>query len=136
MIPAVYPGSRLSDFPAESEALHFVRPVKRELLAGLLRKCQNAKRVTLSKSCLARMTDSCKRLLQESGVAVQIEKRQGRAISLPLPKMLHALEMRKDFQPLREIERVTGVPKSTIHYLARYSKRAKVKNGKRIIYLK
>jgi len=44
--------------------------------------------------------------------------------------------MRKDHQTLREIERVTGIPKSTVHYLQRYAQRAKIKNGKNIVYLK
>jgi hypothetical protein len=136
MIAAVYPGTRISEIPAEAEVLHLVRPVKKKLLEAILKKCSGLEKITLSASCLKRMPEASVALLREKGIGLQAEKRQGRAISVPLQSMLHALEMRRDHQSLREIERVTQIPKSTVHYLERYSKRAKVKNGKRVIYLK
>jgi len=75
-------------------------------------------------------------LLEGKGIRVETVSRQGRPISVPLRKMQHALELRKDFQSLREVERVTGISKSTVHYLEKYAQRAKLKNGKRVIYLK
>ncbi len=136
MIAAVYPGMLLSDIPGDATALHLVRPVKKSLLEAVLRKCGGIARVTASRSCLKRVSPACKQMLQAEGIEIAVETRPGRAIAVPLEKMLHALEMRRDYQSLREIERVTGIPKSTVHYLQRYAQRAKVKNGKKIIYLK
>jgi len=85
---------------------------------------------------MQRMPKESLGMLREKQVAIVEKARQGRPISVPLPKMQHALEMRKDFQSLREVERVTGISKSTVHYLEKYAKRAKVKSGKKILYLK
>lgn len=136
MIAAVSPGSKLGDVPADAAELHLVRPVKSELISGILRKCSSLEKISLSKSCLRRMPVQSRQLLQHKGIALVEQNRPGRPIGLPLQKMLHALEMRKDHQTLREIERVTGIPKSTVHYLQRYAQRTKIKNGKNIVYLK
>ena len=136
LIAAVYPGTTLSEIPSEATGLHLVRPVKKKLLASVLQKCPGVERVTASRSCLGRMTPACLEMLRENGFEVAVETKPGRAIGMPLKKMLHALEMRNDYQSLREIERVTGIPKSTVHYLQKYAQRAKVKNGKKVIYLK
>ena len=90
----------------------------------------------MSKSCIARMPKKNIAMLRKKGVAIGTETRAGRPISVPLEKMQQALEMRKDYQSLREVEKVTGISKSTVHYLEKYAQRAKIKNGKRIIYLK
>ena len=136
MIAAVSPDSKLGDVPADATQLHLVRPVKSELLAGIVRKCGSLEKISLSKSCLHRMPAQSRQLLQRKGIALVEQNRPGRPIGVPLQKMLHALEMRKDYQTLREIERVTGIPKSTVHYLQRYAQRAKIKNGKNVVYLK
>lgn len=136
MIFSVSPETRLGNIPKEAEQLHFVRPVKKELLKGILRKCKNLQLVSMSKSCLQRMPAKNMRMLRKKGIRIETAARQGRPISVPLQKMRHALEMRKDYQSLREVERVTRIPKSTVHYLERYAQRAKLKNGKKVIYLK
>ena len=41
-----------------------------------------------------------------------------------------------DYQSLREIERLTEIPKSTVHYLVKYAEREKIKKGNTTIYLK
>lgn len=136
MIAALYPGSGVRDVPAGATALHLVRPVRKKVLEQVLKKCSAVERVSASRSCLGRMGQGCRELLEKRGIEVAVETRPGRAISVPLEKMLHALEMRKDYQSLREIERVTGISKSTVHYLEKYAQRAKVKNGKKVVYLK
>jgi len=136
MIFSVAPGSGLNEVPKEAEQLHFVRPVPKKLLEGILRKCYRLETVSMSKSCLNRTPEKSLEMIREKGVRVENVKRQGRPISVPLEKMQQALEMRKDFQSLREVEKVTGISKSTVHYLEKYAQRAKIKNGKKVIYLK
>lgn len=136
MIFSVAAESSLKDVPKECQNLHFVRPVRKEKLEAILKKCSNLEKVSMSKSCLDRMPKKNVTMLEKKGVAIKTQARQGRPISMPLEKMQHVLEMRKDYQSLREVEKVTGVSKSTVHYLEKYAKRAKIKNGKKVIYLK
>ena len=74
--------------------------------------------------------------MKQNKVSLKIEKARGRAIEINSDKMLQVIEMRKDHRPLREIEEVTGIPKSTVHYLVKYSDRKKMKKGKDVIHLK
>ena len=136
MISSVEQDTKLKDIPQDTRHLHFVRPTKRKLVEGILRKCRNLKTVSMSKSTAKRMPEKTQALLKKKGVKVEEASRQGRPISVPLNKMQHALEMRKDYQSLREIERVTGISKSTVHYLEKYAERSKLKSGKKVIYLK
>jgi len=136
MIFSVLPGMALKDIPKEAIQLHFVRPVKKELLEKILKKCGGLKQVTLSKSCLARMPKKNITLIRKKDINIGTETRAGRPISVPLEKMRQALEMRKDYQSLREVEKVTGISKSTVHYLEKYAQRAKIKNNGKVIYLK
>lgn len=136
MIFSVSTESTLQDIPKECQNLHFVRPVKKDKLEQILKKCPNLEKVSMSKSCLERMPKKNVKMLEGKGVQIEKQARQGRPISMPLEKMQHVLEMRKDYQSLREVERVTGVSKSTVHYLEKYAKRAKIKSGRKVIYLK
>ena len=136
MIFSVLPGMALKDIPKEAIQLHFVRPVKKELLEKILKKCGGLKQVTLSKSCLARMPKKNIALIRKKDIIIRTETRAGRPISVPLEKMQQALEMRNDYQSLREVEKVTGISKSTVHYLEKYAQRAKIKNKGKVIYLK
>jgi len=136
MIFSVLPGMPLKDVPKEAEQLHFVRPMKKKSIEAVLKKCAALKSVSMSKSCTKRMPEAGLKLLREKGIRIESASRQGRPISVPLTKMQHVLEMRKDYQSLREVERVTGISKSTVHYLEKYAQRAKIKNGNKVIYLK
>ncbi len=74
--------------------------------------------------------------LKDKGITIALEKRRGRAIDLPMDKMLQIIELRKDYQTVREIEKITGIPKSTVHYLLKYADRGKIKKGQNVVYLK
>ena len=136
MIFSVLPETRLVEIPREAEQLHFVRPIRAKLVKGILGRCRKLERVSMSKSCLQRTPKKSLAMLREKGVRTETVSRQGRPISVPLKKMQQALELRKDYQSLREVERVTGISKSTVHYLEKYAQRAKLKNGNKVIYLK
>ena len=55
--------------------------------------------------------------------------------NLDLEKIKQVAEYHKDHLSFRKIEKLTGIPKSTIHYLIRYAERSKVKSGKQVVYL-
>jgi len=53
-----------------------------------------------------------------------------------MDKMLQIIELRKDYQTVREIEKITNIPKSTVHYLLKYADRGKIRKGANVVYLK
>ena len=122
--------------PAETEEVHLVRPIKKEKLEQLLKRCKHLRRVYLSKSCAQRLPKKAKGNLREKKIEFVREESRGRAINMDLKKLLNVVEMVKDGRSLREVESVYGVPKSTVHYLVRYAERIKLRDGKQIIYLK
>jgi hypothetical protein len=125
----------IDKIPADTEAIHLTRPVKIDTLEKLIKKCR-IKEVTISNSCFNRIPNKTKKLFKDNGISISIEEKRGRAIDIPLEKMLEVIQLRKDYQSVREIERLTGIPKSTIHYLVKYAGRAKIKKGKQVVYLK
>jgi len=132
---SVYPETNVSRIPLDTEAIHLVRPVPLKMLEKILKRLKGMGKISLSESCLKRLPSKTRKLLSKNKIEIRIEASRGRAIEIPLEKMGHLIEMRKDFQSLREIEKVTDVPKSTVHYLVKYAKRAKVKQGKETIHL-
>jgi len=133
---AIKQETNANQLPRDTEDIHMVRPVKQKTLKEIVEKCAALKKISLSKSTLARLPEKTKKLLKEKRMELNIESSRGRAIGIGLEKMLHVIEMRKDHQPLREIENITGIPKSTVHYLVKYSQREKIKKGKDVVYLK
>ena len=132
---SVYPETRIEKIPADTEAIHLVRPVKKEFLEKILKKCGSLGKICLSNSCFKRLSPKTKKILAKKRIELRIETSRGRAIEIPFEKMLQLIEMRKDFQSVRDIEKSSGIPKSTVHYLVKYAKRAKVKKGSEIIHL-
>jgi len=127
--------TEIDKVPKDTTEIHLVRPIKKEKLEALFNKCKITK-ISLSTSCLKRLPSKAQKKIKEKGIQLTIEKRRGRALDFPLEKMLQMIEMRKDYQSIREIEKVTGIPKSTVHYLLKYADRGKIKKGSTVIYLK
>lgn len=125
----------IEKIPRETEKIHITRPVPVNALKKILKKCPNLKEISISNSARARLSAKTVALMSEKRVKVFTETDKGRPISIPLEKMRQAIEMRRDFRTLRSAEEVTGIPKSTIHYLEKYSKRRKIKKGNTVIYL-
>ncbi|MFA6268244.1 MAG: hypothetical protein WCW13_00085 [archaeon] len=121
--------------PKDTTEIHLVRPIKRDRLMSLITRCP-IRTITLSTSCLKRLPGKTQKKLKEKGISLAIEKRRGRAIDIPMDKMLQIIELRKDFQTVRDIEKITGIPKSTVHYLIKYADRGKIKKGANVVYLK
>jgi hypothetical protein len=132
---AVSNKTNLEKIPRDTEEIHLTRPIKAKTLKKLLEKC-HIRKITLSGSCFNRLSPKTKKIAAEKGIAFATEKKRGRAISIPLKTLLYIIELKKDYQSIREIEKLTGIPKSTVHYLVKYAERAKIHKGKEIIYLK
>jgi len=132
---AITENTDIKKVPKDTEEIHLVRPIKKENLDFLL-KNRPIKRISLSSSCLKRLPKKAQKKIKERGIEITMEKRRGRALDLTMDQMLEIIEMRKDYQSIREIEKVMDIPKSTVHYLLKYADRGKIKNGSNIMYLK
>jgi len=126
----------IKNVPAECSEIHLVRPINDDRIFELLKRCRQLGKITLSKSCLKRLPAKSKKMFKEKKISLEIDSRKGRSIELDFATINKIIELAKDEQSFREIERVTGVPKSTVHYLIKYADRGKIRNGKNILYLK
>ena len=127
--------TNIDSIPKDTTEIHLVRPIKWDKLNSLITKCP-IRTITLSTSCLKRLPTKTQKRLKDKGVSLGVEKRRGRAIDIPMDKMLQIIELRKDYQTVREIEKITGIPKSTVHYLLKYADRGKIRKGANVVYLK
>ncbi|MBT4870032.1 MAG: hypothetical protein HON47_00460 [Candidatus Diapherotrites archaeon] len=132
---AVSEDTDVKKVPKDTEEIHLVRPIKKENLDFLL-KNRPIKKISLSSSCLKRLPKKAQIKIKERGIEISVEKKRGRALDLTMEQMLEIIELRKDYQSIREIEKVMDIPKSTVHYLLKYADRGKVKKGSTIMYLK
>ncbi len=125
----------ISKIPREIEKIHLIRPIKKEKLDELLNN-KRINEISISESCYKRLPAKARKKIMDSEIKISIEKRRGRALDITLETMLQIIELRKDYQSIREIERITNTPKSTVHYLLKYADRGKIKKGSTVIYLK
>lgn len=132
---AVYENTELRQLPVDVTELHLARPIAAKKLKEFLEK-RNIVAVCCSDSTAKRLKKKHFDSLSEKGIQLQIEQRRGRPIQLDLKKLQLVLEMVHDNRSLREIEKTTGIPKSTVHYLVKYADRGKIKSGNKIVYLK
>jgi hypothetical protein len=132
---AITEHTNIDSIPKDTTEIHLVRPIKWDNLNTLITKCP-IKTITISTSCLKRLPSKTQKRLKDKGITIGLEKRRGRAIDLPMDKMLQIIQLRKDYQTVREIEKITGIPKSTVHYLLKYADRGKIKKGQNVVYLK
>ena len=131
---SVYPFTELRSLPSETEKIHLVRPIKLNKLKELMEK-RLIKEISLSDSCFKRLSEKARKLLQDKNINVVKDNRSGRALEIALEDIVKINEFRKDFQSLRKIQNLMGIPKSTIHYLEKYAKRDKIRKGNQTIYL-
>ncbi len=114
------------------QKVHFSRPPKiSELKAALAGTGQ----VFMPDSTFKRLSTKARKMLDAKGTEVVIESAAGRPISLPMEKILQVAELHRDERTFREIEQITGIPKSTCHYLVKYAQRQKIRAGKGVVYL-
>ena len=131
---AVYPDTKPESIPKDADAIHLVRPVKAENLEKIINRLK-LKNIFCSQSCVKRFSVKTKKIINEKNIEIKIAERKGRAIGLSLETMRKVIDLYRDDKTFREIEEQTGIPKSTAHYLIKYSDRSKIRQGKKVVYL-
>lgn len=131
----MYSESSVFKIPKEVEEVHFARPLKYSKLKELLEK-KRIERIFASESTVKRMPAKAIKLLQEKGIGILVEKMQGRPLSSELEKIIQVRNLRNNGESFRKIQQITGVAKSTAHYLERYAQKSKVKKAGQTISLK
>ncbi|MFA5745935.1 MAG: hypothetical protein WC932_03680 [archaeon] len=131
----------LSDFTkagqvnTNCEELHITRAFSKAVLNKILSRCKRLKMITISNSTNERLSKAIKEFIKKKEITIAIRKEQGRPIDIKIEKLQKILQTYKDYS-YRDLEKKLGIPKSKIHYLIKYSKRRKIKDGNKIIYLK
>ncbi len=113
--------------------VHFTRPPKAGELKTVFRN--GTTEIHMAQSAQKRLSGKAKKMINDAGAAVIIESSRGRPLELSPKQIAEIVEMHRDNRSFREIEKTTGVSKSTAHYLIKYAERQKLKVGKKIIYL-
>ncbi len=125
----------ISKLDKDCEELHITKAFSIKIIEKIFFKCKKIKTITLSKSTKERIGEKTKSYFKNKKIKLIIKNEQGRPIDIPITKLQKIIQMHKDFS-YRELEEKLKVPKSTIHYLIKKSKKRKLKDGKKIIYLK
>lgn len=115
--------------------LHITQAFSKKIIEKIISKYKKIKVITASRSTKERLSDATKKLLRKKNISLRLKAEQGRPISISVNKLNKILQMYKDYS-YRELAEKLNVPKSTIHYLIKKSKRKKLKDGSKIIYLK
>lgn len=127
--------NKIAQINSNCEQLHVTRAFSKKNLLKILARCKRLKIITVSNSTNERINKNLKELIKKKGIKIIIRKEQGRPIDIKVEKLQRILKEYKDFS-YRDLEKKLGIPKSKIHYLIKYSKRRKIKDGNKIIYLK
>lgn len=130
----VYSHTTPDSIPKDADAIQLIRPIKTKTLRLIIARL-NLREIFLPDSCLKRLSEKARKMLKEHGIKLTLLKRQGRAIGIDLSKLRQIIELYRDDKPFREIEHLTGVPKSTVHYLVKYAIRNKIKLNNKVVYL-
>ena len=116
-----------------ADKIHFTRaPTIKQIETSLK---NGAGTFYMPKSAKERMSRKAREKINESSIEIIIERAVGRPINLPIEKLMEIIELHRDNRTYREIEKITGIPKSTVHYIIRYAQRQKLKKGNKVIYL-
>jgi hypothetical protein len=126
---------KIAQINSNCEELHITRAFSKKNLTKILAKVTRLKTITLSNSTNERLSKALKEFIKKKGIVIILRKEQGRPIDIKIEKLQRILKEYKDYS-YRDLEKKLGIPKSKIHYLIKYSKRRKIKDGNKIIYLK
>lgn len=127
--------TKISGINVNCQELHITRAFSKKNLTKILTRCSRLKIITVSNSTNERISKALKEFIKKKGVSIIIKKEQGRPIDIKVEKLQKILQQYKDYS-YRDLEKKLGISKSKIHYLIKYSKRKKIKDGNKIIYLK
>jgi hypothetical protein len=127
--------TKIKSINKDCDELHLTIAVSKKSMQKILGACKRIKIITVSKSTRDRISEGTKKIIKNKNINFYIKTEQGRPIDIPIDKMQKIVEMHKDYS-YRDLADKLGVPKSTIHYLIKKSKKKKIKDGNKIIYLK
>lgn len=127
--------TKISNLNTNCEELHITRAFSKKNLVKILTRCKRLKTLSISNSTNQRLSVSLKEFVKKKNITVIIRTEQGRPIDIKVENLQKILQQYKDYS-YRDLEKKLGIPKSKIHYLIKYSKRKKIKDGNKIIYLK
>jgi len=91
------------------------------------------KNISCSQSTFARLSKKVKNYLKENNYNLTIEKHKGKPLQSNPKKILEAIKLYRIGMSFRKIEKKTGIPKSTCHYLVKHAKKTKIKRGTTVI---
>ncbi|MBI5553557.1 MAG: hypothetical protein HY917_02340 [Candidatus Diapherotrites archaeon] len=127
--------SARQSLPADATRVHLVRPVSAKKLTEWMQK-RSLKEITLSANCFKRLNPKAKTFAEGKGIVLRVESSRGRPLELKKNQIREIASLFRDEVSLREIEKKTGIPKSTAHYLVKYAGRKKMRERGGIVYLK
>ncbi|MBI4210387.1 MAG: hypothetical protein HY544_02680 [Candidatus Diapherotrites archaeon] len=113
--------------------IHFSRPPRAAELERLV--AGGSATFFMPRSCFSRLSSKARLILDKADAEVVIESVRGRAIELDMEKLMEVAELHRDHRTFRQIEEITGIPKSTAHYLVKYAQRQKLKGAGKVVYL-
>ncbi|MCR4369328.1 MAG: hypothetical protein NUV67_05480 [archaeon] len=115
------------------DKVHFSRaPSLRQIAKAL---AAGAREFYLPKSAHQRIGKKVAAAIEKAGAKIFLENARGRPIGIEMAKLMEIVELHRDHRTFREIEKITGVSKSTSHYLIKYAQRQKIRGKKGIVYL-
>ena len=112
---------------------HFSRPVSVREIEKMLNS--GIREFSMPDSCRVRMSIKALKKIEQRNGKITIENSAGRPIGLELEKILEVVELHNDHRTYRQISDITGIPKSTAHYLIKYAERNKIKKGGKTVYI-
>jgi len=117
----------------EHEKKHFTRaPTLKQFNNSLKR---GVKKFYLPKSAVQRLSFKVRKKIKDHHAEIIVESARGRPLELNIERITQIIELHRDDRTFREIEKITGIPRSTAHYLIKYAERQKLKRGKKVIYI-
>src|SRR3989344_9012819 len=103
----------------EQGKMHLSRPPAIARLRRLIGS--GVKSFFMPASCFERLSSKARGLLDLCGAEVIIESSRGRPINITPEMLLEIVELHRDNMTYRQIEQITKIPKSTVHYLIKYA---------------
>jgi len=108
--------SGLYKLSSNLQEIHLSFRPSREDLRILLSRCPNLKTVYLAGYKVKTILPSTIKILENSGIRVEIEEVRGRPIEYPRERVEKAIELRNMGMSIRGIAAELRVPRSVVHY--------------------
>ncbi len=131
---AVWPSTGMQQIPRNTTELHLVRPLSLKKLKQIAKK-RKIQTVYCGPSTEKRLRPKTRQWLTDQKIALVIQRTPGRPLAVSLSKMLSVAEMCRDHRSFREIQKTTGIAKSTAHYWVSQAKRHKIRFAGKTIFL-